>query len=221
LTEDETVTDPNTARDGRLAFLSAPLTGPLHISGSPSLRLRVRVDRPTTELTARLVDYGTASRINYFSSEGVRTLATESCWGPATATDDACYRDTAENVATTDHAVITRGWQDAAHYRTLRATTPLQPGRWYDIDVPISATDAILPAGHTLGLILTQSDPEFDNAEDHDATVKIDLGGSALSLPVTGRVSLPAITTAPTVTTAPVPAGPTARLATPRKLQRP
>jgi X-Pro dipeptidyl-peptidase len=221
LPESVSSADPSTPLAGRLAFLSGPLTAPLRIAGSPSLRLRVQVDQPTTQLTARLVDYGTASRVQYDDGEGIRTLDTESCWGESTAADDACYFDTAENVATTDHAVVTRGWQDAAHYRTLRATTPLQPGRWYDIDVPISATDAILPAGHTLGLILTQSDPEFDNAEDHDATVKIDLGGSALSLPVTGRVSLPAITTAPTVTTAPVPAGPTARLATPRKLQRP
>jgi X-Pro dipeptidyl-peptidase len=117
--------------------------------------------------------------------------------------------------------VLARGWLDAAHHTSLRFTTPLRPDRWYTVTVPIDAYDAVLPAGHVLGLVLTQSDPEFDNAEDHDATVKIDLGGSALSLPVTGRVSLPAITTAPTVTTAPVPAGPTARLATPRKLQRP
>jgi X-Pro dipeptidyl-peptidase len=219
LSESVSTANPSTPLDGRLAFLSGPLTAPLKIAGSPSLRLRVQVDQPTTQLTARLVDYGTAARVQYDVNEGVANLATQSCWGESTAADDACYIDVAENVASTDHAVITRGWQDAAHYQSLRFTTPLQPGRWYDIDVPISATDAIVPAGHVLGLILTQSDPEFDNAEDHDATVKIDLGRSALSLPVTGRATLPSITKPPTVTTA-VPA-PATRLTTPRKLQLP
>ncbi|MEV4753663.1 Xaa-Pro dipeptidyl-peptidase [Micromonospora sp. NPDC049559] len=203
LSEDEQVTDPNTARAGRLAFLSGPLTAPLRISGSPSVRLRIRVDRPTTELTARLVDYGTATRINYFASEGVRTLTTESCWGQSSATDDGCYRDTAENTVTADHAVLTRGWLDAAHHTSLRFTTPLRPDRWYTVDVPLDAYEAVVPAGHTLGLVLSQSDPEYTNVDDQDATVQVDLGRSRLTLPVAGPVGLPAPTVAPHVTTAP------------------
>jgi X-Pro dipeptidyl-peptidase len=219
LPESVAAANPSTPLAGRLTFLSGPLTAPLKIAGSPSLRLRVQVDQPTTQLTARLVDYGTESRVQYDDNEGVRTLTTQSCWGASTAADDACYFDVAQNVATTDHAVITRGWLDAAHYRSLRFTTPLRPGRWYTVDVPISATDAVLPAGHVLGLVLTQSDPEFDNAEDHDATVKIDLAASALSLPVTGHATLPAITTAPVVTT--TPAGVTAKAAPSRTRQLP
>ncbi|MEO3745663.1 Xaa-Pro dipeptidyl-peptidase [Plantactinospora sp. B5E13] len=201
LGEDELVTDPNTARAGRLAFLSGPLTGPLRISGSPSVRLRIRVDRPTTELTARLVDYGTATRINHFASEGVRTLSTESCWGEASPTDDGCYRDTAEITATGDHAVLTRGWLDAAHHTSLRFTTPLRPGRWYTVDIPLDAYEAVVPAGHSLGLVLGQSDPEFTNVDDRDATVDVDLAASRLTLPAVGRVSLPAVTVAPQVRT--------------------
>jgi X-Pro dipeptidyl-peptidase len=219
LSESAAAANPSTPVDGRLAFLSGPLTAPLRVAGSPSLRLRVKVDQPTTQLTARLVDYGEASRVQYDRGEGVRTLTTESCWGASTDADDACYFDVVENVATTEHAVVTRGWLDAAHHRSLRVTTPLRPDRWYTVTVPISATDAVLPAGHVLGLILTQSDPEFDNAEDHDATVQIDLAGSALNLPVTGRTTLPSITTPPTVTTA--PAGPSAQLSVPRTRQLP
>ena len=219
LSESAAVANPSTPMAGRLAFLSGPLAAPLRLAGSPSLRLRVKVDQPTTQLTARLVDYGTASRVDYDRGEGVRTLTTQSCWGASTDADDACYFDVAENVATADHAVVTRGWLDAAHHTSLSVTTPLSPDRWYTMTVPISATDIVLPAGHVLGLILTQSDPEFDNAEDHDATVQIDLAGSALNLPITGRATLPSITTAPTVSTALT--GASARSPVPRTRQLP
>jgi X-Pro dipeptidyl-peptidase len=115
--------------------------------------------------------------------------------------------------------VLTRGWLDAAHHTSLRFTTPLRPGRWYTVTVPISAYDVTLPAAHVLGLVLSQSDPEFDNAEDHDATVRVDLGRSTLTLPVTGRAALPPVTTPPTVTTAPV--GPSAQAANPHTRQLP
>lgn len=203
LTEQQLVTEPTTARAGRLVFLSGPLTAPLRISGSPSVRLRVKVDRPTTELTARLVDYGTAERIQYRTSEGVRTLTTESCWGESTPVDDACYRDTAEITALTDHGVLTRGWLDAAHHRSLRFTSPLRPDRWYTVTVPLDAYDAVVPAGHVLGLVLGQSDPQFTETDDRDATVRVDLARSTLTLPVAGRATLPPVTVAPAVVTAP------------------
>ena len=211
LSEADGAADPNTPKPGRLTFLSGPLAAPLRFAGSPSVRLRVKVDQPTTQIAARLVDYGTATRVQYDRGEGVRTLTTQSCWGQSTAADDACYFDVAENVATTDHAILARGWLDLAHHTSLRFTTPLRPGRWYTVTVPVDAYDGVLPAGHVLALVLTQSDPEFDNAEDHDATVTVDLAASALNLPVTGPAALPTITTPPVVTTA--PAGPAARLA--------
>ncbi|MBM7494635.1 X-Pro dipeptidyl-peptidase [Micromonospora luteifusca] len=203
LTEAELVAEPSTATAGRLVFLSGALTTALRISGSPSVRLRIRVDRPTTELTARLVDYGTAERVQYGSSEGVRTLDTESCWGASTDADDACYRDTEEITEVSDHAVLTRGWLDAAHHRSLRLRTPLLPDRWYTVTVPLNAYDAVLPAGHVLGLMLGQSDPEFTETNDRDATVRVDLGRSELILPIAGRAGLPVIDDAPPVRTAP------------------
>ena len=132
LSEAAATANPATSVAGRVAFLSAPLTSGLRISGTPSATLRVRVDKPTTELTARLVDYGTAARVDYLGGgEGITTLGTQSCWGESTTADDACYHDTAEDVVTADHAVLTRGWQDAAHHVSLRFVTPLRPDRWY------------------------------------------------------------------------------------------
>ncbi len=215
LSEAAAVASPSTAVPGRVAFLSAPLTRGVRISGTPTVTLRVRVDKPTTELTARLVDYGTATRVNYDSrGEGITTLTTESCWGASTAIDDACYRDTTENVVTADHAILTRGWQDAAHRVSLRFVTPLRPDRWYTVTVPMQATDQRLPAGHVLGLILQASDNEYSTPQSTGATIDLDLRASSLTLPLAGALPTPS-TTAPAVMTAPAPA---AKLA-PREFQ--
>ncbi|MFJ2865140.1 Xaa-Pro dipeptidyl-peptidase [Kitasatospora sp. NPDC087314] len=192
LVEDAATANPKDAVAGRVAFLSEPLTRDVRISGNPAVQLRVQVDRPTTELSARLVDYGTTSRVNtVYPNEGIRTLDTKSCWGESTAADDACYRDSVEDVVTSDRGILTRGWQDAAHRISLRFRVPLQPGRWYSITVPMQATDQTVPAGHVLGLILQQSDFEYTTPATTGATVRLDLRGSYLTLPVVGGARLP------------------------------
>ncbi len=203
LSERAAVAAPNTPVGGRVAFLSAPLTREVRVSGSPSVTLRVKVDKPTTELTARLVDYGTATRVNHEGrGEGITTLTTESCWGDSTALDDACYRDTAEDVVTNDLSILARGWQDAAHHVSLRFVTPLRPGKWYSVTVPLQATDQRVAAGHVLGLIVQASDNEYSSPQSTGATITLDLRGSALTLPLAGTLPKPGAT-APEVATAP------------------
>ncbi|WP_239175363.1 Xaa-Pro dipeptidyl-peptidase [Actinoplanes cyaneus] len=203
LTEAAAVANPNADVPGRTTFLFGPLTGNARISGTPSVTLRVKVDKPTTELTARLVDYGTGTRVDYLGGgEGIRTLETESCWGASTAADDACYRDTAERVVTSDHAILTRGWQDAAHHVSLRFTTPLRPDRWYSVTVPMQATDQLIAAGHVLGLILQASDNEYSSPQSTGATIQLDTRRSRLTLPMIGHLPPPGT---PVVTTAPAP----------------
>lgn len=193
LTEDRAVTDPTTSTPARAVFESGALKTPLAISGSPSLTVRVKVDKPTTELSARLVDYGGQRRVDYLSDgEGISTLQTESCWGLSTAVDDACYLDTTQDYVTSGTDIVTRGWLDAAHHTTLRRTTPLTPGRWYTITVPIDATDAVFAKGHHVALVLTQSDTEYTSPTPTGATFTVDPTRSALTLPVTGRYSIPA-----------------------------
>jgi X-Pro dipeptidyl-peptidase len=206
LSERSAVANPNTAVAGRQVFLSAPLRRDLRVSGTPTVSLRIRVDRPTTELSARLVDYGTASRINYLGQgEGIRTLTTESCYGASTEADDACYRDTAKNVVTADAGIMTRGWLDAAHRDSLTAPTPLRPGRWYTVTWELNANDTVLPAGRVLGLVLTLSDTQYTEPSSTGATVEVDLARSRLGLPVSllpGATALADVTVAPQVAAA-------------------
>jgi X-Pro dipeptidyl-peptidase len=206
LDEDELVADPNTPVGGRLTFLSAPMPTSLRVSGTASVTLRVKVDRPTTNLSVRLVDYGTANRVNYGnSSGGVVRQTTESCWGESTAADDACYFDTVEDVVSTDHAVVTRGWLEASHHASLSSPAPLDPDRWYTMTVTLQPHDFVLATGHVLGLVVSQSDRDFTSAVTSGATVQVDLAGSRLTLPVAGPVRLGSPDRAPAVTTAPTP----------------
>jgi X-Pro dipeptidyl-peptidase len=203
LRERDAIATPNTAVPGRAIFLSAPLPRDLRISGTTTISLRVKVDKPNTELSARLVDYGTATRINYQGAgEGIRTLSTESCYGASTAADDSCYRDTVKDVVTSDAAVLTRGWVDAAHRDSLSNPSLLQPDRWYTVNFDLMAHDKVLPAGRVLGLVLTVSDQQSTVPTSTGATVRIDLGHSRLGLPVSlapGATALAETTVAPQV----------------------
>jgi X-Pro dipeptidyl-peptidase len=203
LRERTAIANPNTAVAGRAVFLSAPLPRDLRISGTATVSLRVKVDKPNTEISARLVDYGTATRINYQGAkEGIVNLATESCYGASIPADDACYLDTAKDVVTADAAVMTRGWVDAAHRDSLTRPTPLQPGRWYTVTFDLNAHDAVLPAGRVLGLVLTLSDTQYTEPTSTGATVQVDLSRSRLGLPVSlapGATALPEVTVAPKV----------------------
>jgi len=204
LSEKLAVANPNTAVSGRLTFLSGTLTHPVRLSGNPSVTLRIMVDKPTTELTAKLVDYGQNTRVDYQNNEGVHNLTTRSCWGSSTTADSACYLDTVENMITSTTFVTARGWLDAAHFRSLTTVTPLQPGTWYTVTVPLDTYDELIPAGHVLGLVLTQSDRRSTSPTPTGATVTVDLAHSSLSLPVAGP-GLPRVALPPVVTTTQVP----------------
>jgi X-Pro dipeptidyl-peptidase len=166
--------------------------------------LRVKADKPDTELTAKLVDYGTATRDQDLADDlsGVKTLSTRSCWGESTAADSSCYLDTAEDTATTDYGVLARGWQDAAHYRTLTRQTPLTPGQWYTITWHLQPQDQLIAKGHTLGVVLSLSDEENTTPNTTGATVTVDLSHSHVQLPVAGGATgLSLAATAPHLTT--------------------
>ena len=206
LSEATAVATPNQPVAGRAVFAGGVLTRPLRIAGSPALTVRIKVDRPTTELSARVVDYGRQRRVYYQSAgEGISTLTTQSCWGASTAVDDACYFDTAQDYVTSTVDILTRGWLDAAHHVSLARQTPLTPGVWYTITVPIDTTDAVIAAGHRVAVVLTQSDREYTEPRPTGATVTIDPVHSDLALPVTGAYAITPSTSA----TGPVIAGAT------------
>ncbi|HEY3005149.1 MAG TPA: Xaa-Pro dipeptidyl-peptidase, partial [Kribbellaceae bacterium] len=183
LTEDDIVGTPSVPLSGRQMFLSAPLQKAIRISGTPTVTLRIRSDKATTPVTARLIEYGHASRY-----AGISRTSTETCWGASTSYDDSCYFEVAKRTAVTDHGIVGRGWIDAAHSASLTNPTPLTPGAWTTITVPLRPQDMIIPKGRVIGLAISLSDTEWTSPNDTGASVDIDLAASHLNVPMTGGV---------------------------------
>jgi X-Pro dipeptidyl-peptidase len=185
LPEDAMVADPTAAQPYRAAFVSAPLPGTGRLSGTPDARLKIKLDRPTSNLTALLVDYGDDTRVDYLGAgSGIRTLTTEDCHGESTPADDACYRRTEVTTVTSPVNVIARGWLDAQNDRSLSRPTPLVPGRYYGVRWQTLSQEYLLKKGHRLALVLAGTDADYNTETPTGAQVTVDLRGSSVSIPV-------------------------------------
>jgi X-Pro dipeptidyl-peptidase len=148
--------------DHRLIFATAPLTDSLHISGTPSVTLRVAVDRPAANLSVWLVTLPfDSSRIGSASRAGVVTRG----WADIQ-----------------NHASLTRG----GVYDSKRRGEPLVPGRYYDLTFDLEPDDQVIPAGKQLGIMILSSDPEFTLSPKPGARLTVDLAGTSISVPVVG-----------------------------------
>ncbi|MGH3239895.1 MAG: Xaa-Pro dipeptidyl-peptidase [Spirillospora sp.] len=184
-TEGEMVSDPGTAKPFRSAFVSGPLPLTGRLSGTPEARLRIMLDRPTSNLTALLVDYGDDTRVNYLGQgSGITTLDTESCHGESAPGDDACYKQTRVSTVKSPVNVVARGWLDAQNARSLSDPTPLKPGRYYDVRWQTLSQEYVLKKGHRLALVIAGSDADYNTETPTETKVTVDLRGSSISIPV-------------------------------------
>ncbi|GAA4424683.1 Xaa-Pro dipeptidyl-peptidase [Actinokineospora soli] len=149
----------------RLLFRTGPLAADTRISGTPTVGLSARGDR----VSVLLVDLGRAT-VRDPGEDGVRTLGTRSCWGDSAPGDSACYLDTDAPTVTVEHRVLAAGWTAG--------------GR---VEVPLGAVDAVVPAGHRIGLVIGGTDREA-LPEGLPGRVRVDLGGTVLRLPVVGTL---------------------------------
>ncbi|HEX6358404.1 CocE/NonD family hydrolase [Actinophytocola sp.] len=181
----ELVVQPN-----RLAYVSAPLTAPLHISGTPTVHLRASVNDVDTNFGAILVDYGQAERIQR-TGDGVGTGTQETCWGSTAVwggfAEDACYREVFKRVAVTDREVVTKGIVDGLNISDYNRPTPLVPGRQYQVGFPLLPEDYVFPAGHRIGVIIVGSYRDYGSQADQNrATITVAPRRSLIELPIVG-----------------------------------
>jgi X-Pro dipeptidyl-peptidase len=174
----------------RLAYVSAPLAAPLHVSGTPTVHLQASVDDVDTNFGAILVDYGRAERIQR-TGDGVGTGTQENCWGESTVwggfTEDACYREVFKRVAVTDREVVTKGIVDALNLDDVSRPTPLVPGRQYQVGFPLLPEDYVFPAGHRIGVIIVAGYRDYGSQPDQNhATITVSPRRTLIELPIVG-----------------------------------
>ncbi|MFI9526165.1 CocE/NonD family hydrolase [Micromonospora rosaria] len=182
------INNPDVVQPNRLAFLSEPLTAPLHISGTPTMQIRASADQTDTNFGVILVDYGRDERVAHRASgEGIITLDTKDCWGLGNEHDPGCYRQTVKRVATADSELVTKGIMDAQNRISLRQSVPLVPGESYNFTWPLLPEDYVFKAGHRIGVILVASYPQYSSQADTTlANITVNLKSSKIVLPVVG-----------------------------------
>ncbi len=163
--------DPN-----RLQFLTGTTLQDIRISGTPTVDLDVTHAAPVGQVSVMLVDYGTMDRVSA-SGDGALTLATETCWGPATAQDDACYKDVARRIQSTELQVLARGW------------ARLDGAGQHQVTVSLAANDVAVPAGHQLGLVVSGASNGVIAVDQSAGTYTVNLSSTRLNLPVSGPMS--------------------------------
>ena len=185
--ESNMVTQRHRSKPNRLIYLSRKLRRPVRISGRIRVDIRASVDRVDTNFTGLLVDYGKANRVNHEGSgEGIQTTSEESCHGQSTESDDACYFTTRKTTHVNAIEIVSRGWLDARHHRSLREGEPLVPDQRYRFRWEIFGEDYVFGRGHRIGVVIAGSDADWTVSDPEEANVTVFLRRSRVVLPVVG-----------------------------------
>ncbi|MER5997561.1 Xaa-Pro dipeptidyl-peptidase [Nonomuraea angiospora] len=183
MTESDMVADIGTANPGRVAFTTGALPLDLRLSGTPTADLRVKLDKPTSNLTALLVDFGDGTRVDWRRGQGITTLTEEDCYGESTAADDACYKKVVTNVATRPLEIVARGWIDVQNRDSLSQAAPLPPGTYGTVKWLTLPQDYTFRKGHRVGLVVAGTDSTYSDETGTGATVTLDLARSSVVVP--------------------------------------
>ncbi|MEV8637157.1 Xaa-Pro dipeptidyl-peptidase [Streptosporangium sp. NPDC051023] len=182
--EEAMVADVGTADPARAAFTTGPLPLDLRLSGTPVVDLRLALDKPTSNLTALLVDFGEDTRIDWRRGQGITTTSEESCHGESTADDDACYRKVVTNVASRPLEIVARGWIDVQNRNSLSHPSPLPQGSYGRVRWETLPQDYIFKKGHRLSLVIAGTDSTYSGEAATGAHVTVDLARSSVLLPL-------------------------------------
>ncbi|NUW42912.1 Xaa-Pro dipeptidyl-peptidase [Nonomuraea rhodomycinica] len=181
--EADMIADVGTAKPGRVAFTTGPLPLDLRLSGTPTADLTVRLDKPTSNLTALLVDFGDAARVDWRRGQGITTLTEEDCHGESTAADDACYKKVVTNVANRPAEIVARGWIDVQNRASLSDPSPLPVGTFGKVRWRTLPQEYTFAKGHRLALVVAGTDSTYSEEPGTGANVTLDLAASSVSVP--------------------------------------
>jgi len=143
----------------RLLYATPELTGPVHISGTPRITIRLASSKPAANLSVWLVVLPwTEGRI------GPHNLITRGWADPQ------------------NHASLTGG----GNYASRQPGEPLVPGEFITLTFDLQPDDQIVPAGRRIGLMIFASDRDFTLWPQPGTMLTVDLGTTRITLPVVG-----------------------------------
>ncbi|WP_053225767.1 CocE/NonD family hydrolase [Solirubrobacter soli] len=188
-----------TTQNNRRVFLSPTLKTDLRVSGTPQLDLRASLDKPQSNLSAMLVDYGPSTQITR-TADGISTPADapSDCWGSSSTRVgpdgkvmdyDACYQQPIKPTVTitaTQGWRISRGILDSSNRDSLRADVPAVVGTEYRFKFPILPVDYTIPAGHRIGVVLMANFSNLERNGTTGTTITLNARASKITIPVVG-----------------------------------
>ena len=140
----------------RLLYSTQTLTAPLHLSGTPKVKVRMAASKAAANLSVWLVALPFTPSVTCTSTS-----------------------------INTSH-VITRGWADPQNRGAVSGGAPLVPGEFVDVSFNLQPTDKVVLQGQQLALMVFSSDRLFTLRPQPGTEVTVDLAGTSLSIPVVG-----------------------------------
>ncbi len=161
----------------RLLFATPTLSAPVHISGYPTLTVKLASSKPAANLSVYLVVLPQTP--------------------PATAPAGGGRGRGGRGGPPLTDTLITRAWANPQDYKSLTKTAPfdyhsmlksepLVPGQFHEMTFALEPDDQIIPAGKQIGLMIFSSDPEFTLHPKAGTELTVDLDSTTISVPVVG-----------------------------------
>lgn len=184
------ITNPAGVQTNRRVFLSAPLSKPLRISGTPVIDIEASLSTAQSNLGAFLVAYSPSAipRVSR-TDEGIVNVTPEDrdCWGESSANDSACYRKVRKNTTTNTVWRLSKGILDSDNRLSLFDPTPLDPNTKARFTFPTFPNDEVIPAGSQLGIVLVGTFTQFSSvAGTANSVITLDTKLSKVKLPIVG-----------------------------------
>ena len=82
--------------------------------------------------------------------------------------------------------LINRTWADPQNYESLTVSKPLEPNKFYTLNINFMPDDEVIPMGSRIALMIFSSDKEFTLHPKPGTQLTVDLNQCALTLPLVG-----------------------------------
>lgn len=146
----------------RLIYATPELTEAVHLSGTPSIKIRVAANKAAANLSVWLVTLP-------FDEKAVGSAGQLGVVSRAWA-DPQNYRSLTKT----------------GNYDSKLPGTPLVPGKFVDLTFDLQPMDRVIPAGKRLALMIMSSDHDFTLWPKAGTELSVDLAQTSLVLPVVG-----------------------------------